>query len=50
MIKRGETNLYVTDFDRAVRFYVDALDFVLVESEEDFRKLQHPVRSRKRSG
>ena len=42
MIRRGETNLYVTDFDRAVRFYSEALDFVLVESEEDFRKLQHP--------
>ena len=39
-IRRGETNLYVRDLDRAARFYCDALDFELVESEESYRKLR----------
>lgn len=39
-LQRGETNLYVRDFDRAARFYCDALDFELVESEESYRKLR----------
>ena len=42
LIRRGETNLYVTDLDRAARFYCDALGFELCESEESFRKVQHP--------
>jgi catechol 2,3-dioxygenase-like lactoylglutathione lyase family enzyme len=41
-IRRGEINLYVRDLDRAARFYGDALDFELIESEDSFRKLQHP--------
>ena len=39
-IRRGEINLYVRDLDRAARFYCDALDFVLAESEASYRKLQ----------
>ena len=42
MIRRGETNLYVIDLERSARFYADALGFELVESEESYRKLQHP--------
>lgn len=41
-VTRGETNLYVTDIDRAARFYCDALDFTIEESEESFCKLEHP--------
>ena len=38
--RRGEINLYVTDLERAARFYCDALDFVLCESEDSYRKVQ----------
>ena len=41
-VRRGETNLYVTDLDRAASFYCEALGFELCESEADYRKVQHP--------
>jgi len=40
-IRLGEINLYVRDLERAARFYCDALDFELVESEESYCKLQN---------
>ena len=40
-VTRGETNLYVTDIDRSARFYCDALDFVIAESDNSFCKVQH---------
>ena len=39
-VRRGETNLYVRDLDRAARFYCDALDFELCEAQESYRKLE----------
>jgi len=42
VVRRGETNLYVTDLDRAASFYCEALGFELCESDEDYRKIQHP--------
>jgi len=41
-IRRGETNLYVTDLDRAARFYCDALDFSIEESDDTYCKVAQP--------
>ena len=41
-VRRGETNLYVTDIDRSARFYCDALDFSIEESDDTFCKVVHP--------
>lgn len=41
-VTRGETNLYVTDIDRSARFYCDALDFSIEESDDTFCKVVHP--------
>ena len=40
-IRLGELNLYVRELERAARFYCDALDFELCESEESYCKLRN---------
>ena len=41
LIRRGETNLYVSDLERSASFYEAGLGFEVFEASDGYRKLRH---------